>query len=221
MSALQQWFDGVHLVGQFGPHRTGCWLLTNQYEAAVLEMPPASPGEQPPAAAAAEAAGQLGVAVSHLLCTHTHPDDFCRPTFLQMRQNFPDAGVSLQAGSRPQVGEQPGVQYFDEELRLEVAGEVLFLVHAPKHSTTDTIVIFRGSACVGDWELGRLRSAHDGTGSWAVPKPTKLQSIERLERFLADKNYNVHRVYSVHANDRRESVDFAELLAQTRADRPA
>jgi glyoxylase-like metal-dependent hydrolase (beta-lactamase superfamily II) len=223
MSA-ELWFDGVYLLGQFNPHKTGCWLLVNGGEAAVLEMPPASPGERSPADAAAEAAASLGAAVKLLLCTHAHLDTFNRQAFNKMRAAFPDAVAHLHAGFRQQLGggneAVPGIHYFDDSEKLSLAGEPLFLIHAPKHSATDTVLVFRGAACLGDWELETLRSANDGLPAWAVPKETKLRSIDRLERFCREENYGVHRTFSVHATDRRERVDFPALLARTRQDRP-
>src|SRR5947208_3003913 len=131
MSA-EPWFDGVYLLGQFNPHRTGCWLLTNGGEAAVLEMPPPGTGERHPAEVAAEAAAALGVAVKFLLCTNAHLADFNRGTLQKMRAAFPDAAVCLHTAFRQVAGDTPGVRYFDDLERLELAGEALFLVHAPK-----------------------------------------------------------------------------------------
>ena len=220
MVPLQKWFDGVYLVGQFNWLRTGCWLLAHGGEAAVLEMPPGGPSEPSPADLVAAAVGQLGVSVRHLLCTHAHLDHFSRATLRRMRAAFPSAVCYFQRGFRSRVGDLPGVRYFEQTTRLDLAGEPLFLVPAPKHSSTDTIVIFRGSACTGDWELGTIRSVHDWTRIWGVPRQTKLESIERMERFQAEWNYHIHRIYSVHANDRREGVDFTQLMADTRTDRP-
>src|SRR5262249_46358806 len=97
-----------------------------------------------------------------------------------------------------------------------MAGESLFLVHAPKHSRTDTMVIFRGTACTGDWELGTIHSVHDWTQFLAVPEARKLEAITRMEQFPTKYNYLIHRVFSVHANDKREGVDFPRLMASTR-----
>lgn len=217
----QQWFDGVYLLGQFNWFRTGCWLLHHQGEAALLEMPPAGLLEDGPASVAVEALSHLpGTEVKYLLCTHNHLDHFCIDTFRRMREAFPRAEPCLQLGFQPAVGADPGVRYFDGASKLHLAGEPLFLVHAPKHSETDTMVIFRGAACTGDWELGTLRSVHDWTWLWSVPEQRKLESIARMERFQVDHCYHIHRVWSVHANDRREGVDFPGLMASTRQDRP-
>jgi hydroxyacylglutathione hydrolase len=209
------WFEGVYLVGQFGPLRTGCWLLVHGHEAAVLEMPPPGWGEPPPAEAVANALAGSPVRVTHLLCTHAHADHFSAATFHAFRAAFPDARPCLHVGFRRHLGGEYGVDYFDHDAELHLSGEPLHLIQAPKHSGTDTVVVFRGAACTGDWELGTLRSVHDWAG-WGVPKDRKLESIARMERWPAEKGYHIHRVFSVHANDRRDGVDFPALMAATR-----
>lgn len=211
------WFDGVYLVGRFGPLRTGCWLLVHGHEAAVLEMPPPRSGEPSPARAVAAALAGSPVRVTHLLCTHDHADHFATPTYHAFRRTFPDAVPHLHVGFRRRLGHTYGARYFDREARLAVGGEPLHLIHAPKHSGTDTLVVFRGTACTGDWELGMLKSVHDWAG-WGVPTDRKLESIARMERWPSEHGYHIHSVYSVHANDRRERVDFPALMAATRYD---
>ncbi len=40
-----------------------------------------------------------------------------------------------------------------------------------------------------------------------------------MERFPEEHHYGIHRTFSVHANDKREGVDFPRLMASTREDR--
>jgi glyoxylase-like metal-dependent hydrolase (beta-lactamase superfamily II) len=218
---FQQWFDGIYLLGQFNWFQTGCWLLVHQGESAILEMPPASLSGPKPVDVARDAVAELAAeSVRYLLCTHRHLDHFSKGTFRDLRRAFPGAQPCLQRGFHGSLSKEKGICYFDDLLKLDLAGEPLFLVHAPKHSRTDTMVIFRGTACTGDWELGTLRSVHDWTRFWAVPRARKLEAISRMERFPAENNYCVHRVFSVHANDKRDGVDFPLLMASAREDRP-
>ncbi|QJW96461.1 MBL fold metallo-hydrolase [Frigoriglobus tundricola] len=214
---MNRWFDGVYLVGRYNWLQTGVWLLAHNGEAAVLEMPPTSlvgtGSGADPAGDAAHAARELGVTVKYLLCTHTHHDHFSAPTFRQMRERFPQAEPVLHSDFRRAVDEA-GVRYFDDRLTLSIGGEPLHLIHAPKHSPADTIVIFRGAACTGDWELGTVRTVNE-----RVPVETRVRSCDRVIAFVRESGYRVHRVYSVHANDRREGVDFPALIADTREDR--
>jgi glyoxylase-like metal-dependent hydrolase (beta-lactamase superfamily II) len=180
----EKWFDGLHLIGQFNRFQTGCWLLEHGGEGAILEMPPAGLRAPSVATAAAAAVAALAIGtVKYLFCTHAHWDHCSRKTYRQLRAAFPTAQAYLHSGFRGQLGEQEGVHYFAEKVKLDLAGEPLFLVHAPKHSNTDTMVIFRGTACTGDWELGTIRSVHDWNPLWAVPRDEKLQAIARMERF--------------------------------------
>ncbi|MBY0461526.1 MAG: hypothetical protein K2V38_29775 [Gemmataceae bacterium] len=214
---MDRWFDGVYLAGRYNWLQTGVWLLAHNGEAAVLELPPTSlvgvSAGPNPAADAREAARALGAEVKYLLCTHAHHDHFSTRTLDAMRRAFPRARVTLQSGFR-QVVDGPEVTYFDSQLALALGGEPLHLIHAPKHSWTDTVVVFRGSACTGDWELNTIRTVNE-----RVPVETRLASCARLAEFAWRANYHIHRVYSVHANDRREGVDWFALLDETRRDR--
>lgn len=216
---MNRWFEGVYLLGRVAWVETGCWLLVNGGEAAVLELPPAVEGGPDPVRLARRGAEALGAEVRYLLCSHSHLDHFSRPTLRRMRSAFPLAVPVLQAGFRTVVGIDRGVRFFDAEDHLSLGGEPLHLVHAPKHSPTDTMVFFRGAACTGDWELGTVRTVHDGNPLFRVPVATRVRSCERLMEFPGRSNYAVHRVFSVHGTDRRENVDFAALMAATREDR--
>ncbi len=214
---MDRWFDGVYLVGRYNWLQTGVWLLAHNNEAAVLEMPPTSlvgiGSGADPAGDVANCAHELGVAVKYLLCTHTHHDHFSTTTFRQMRERFPWAEPVFHNDFR-RAADEACVRYFDDRITLSIGGEPLHLIHAPKHSQTDTIVIFRGAACTGDWELGTVRTVNE-----RVPVETRVRSCDRVIAFVRESGYRVHRVYSVHANDRREGVDFPALIADTREDR--
>jgi len=208
----------VHLLGQFNPLKTGCWLLTHGGEAAILEMPPSMPWESSPATLAQAAVQSLGLHVRYLLCTHAHGDHFGSSTLSALRKTFPRAVVHLQQGFEPFLRSKE-IAYFDGGLRLNLGGEPLYLIHAPKHSNTDTHIIFRGSICTGDWELNTIRSVHDRRPGFKITTEQKLRSVDRLIAFTEKYNYHIHCVYSVHANDRRENVDFVALMNETKVDR--
>lgn len=217
---FEQWFDGIYLLGQFNWLRTGCWMLAHNGEAAILELPPTGRGQPSPVTTAKQAAAELAISqVKYLLCTHAHCDHLSRKTYRGMRAAFPAAQPYFASEFRWFIDGE-GIHYFEQTTRLDLGGEPLFLVPAPKHSLSDTMVVFRGAICTGDWELGTIRSVHDWTGIWSVPLQTKLSSIARLEKFSSENNYNIHRVFSVHANDKRENVDFLQLMESTREDRP-
>lgn len=219
--ALQQWFDGIYLLGQFNWFRTGCWLLVHQGEAAILEMPPTYFFEPTPAQIAQDVISKLAIqSVKYLLCTHNHWDHFSRKTYRSLCAAFPEAQTHLHIGFQKGLRNEKDIRYFRDVQQLDLSGEPLYLVHAPKHSHSDTMVIFRGVICTGDWELGTIRSVHDWTRFWVVSEQQKLNSIKKMEKFQSDFNYGIHRVFSVHANDKREDVNFLELMVNTRRDLP-
>lgn len=217
---MERWFEGVYLLGRVAWVETGCWLLVHGGEAAVLELPPAVWGGPDPVRLVTAGAAELRAEVKYLLCTHAHLDHFSRPTLRRLRAAFPAAVPVLQAGFRGVVRDPAGVRFFDDAEALDLAGEPLHLVHAPKHSPTDTMVLFRGAACTGDWELGTVRTVHDWNPIARVPTAVRVRSCERMMGFPRRANYDVHRVYSVHGTDKRENVDFPGLMAATREDRP-
>jgi glyoxylase-like metal-dependent hydrolase (beta-lactamase superfamily II) len=214
---MEKWFDGIYLLGQFNCLRTGCWLLAHNGEAAILELPPSDANEPSPAEAADVAVRALNLSVRFLLCTHCHGDHFSEATLDQFRGNHSEAAICLQRGFKDFMEEPQGVHWFGDVLEISLCGEPLFLVHAPKHSRTDTMVIFRGTICTGDWELGTIRSVHDGRSGITVEQ--KLASIDRLIEFVSAHNYHIHQVFSVHANDKRQQVNFVELMESTRVNR--
>jgi len=214
---MKMWFEGIDLLGQFNSLRTGCWLLLHGGEAAVLELPPAGPGEPSPVSLVRTAAHEQNLTVKYILCTHGHADHLSGETLAQFRKHFPNAAVCLQRKIQSEFEYSPEIHWFDEEMALDLGGEPLFLVHAPKHSDADTMVIFRGTMCTGDWELDTIRSVHD---AWSgVSVDAKLASIGRLLKWTRDHDYHIRRTFSVHANDKRENVDFVGLMKNTQVDR--
>ena len=104
----------------------------------------------------------------------------------------------------------PGDRIFRHQfLELSLDGEPLYVIHAPKHSWEDMLIIFRGSVCTGDWTLGR----HNDCNA-IVPSRIKVESLLQVASFLQSRNYVVHTVYSAHANDFRYNVDFQGLLLE-------
>jgi hypothetical protein len=85
----------------------------------------------------------------------------------------------LQQGFRHVARADPAVRYFDSGATLLVGDEPLHLVHAPKYSHTDTMVIFRGAACTGERALNTVRALKE-----RVPVETRLRSCARMIEFV-------------------------------------
>jgi hypothetical protein len=225
---VQEWSKGVLLLGRFEWFGTGCWLLTHNGVGAIVELPPYNPEHQEsPATKALNVCKKRKIEVKYILCTHVHIDHFNAKTAREMQAAFPKAEIHLQRGFEGVVstslndpaGLLNNVYFFDHDSKLDIGGEPLYLVHAPKHSWTDTHIIFKGVAITGDWELNTLRAAHDDKPRYAVPTEAKLAAIDKMARFERDFSYHIHKVFSVHANDRRENVNFTELMNDTKVDR--
>jgi len=216
---MEQWSEGVYLLGRYGDLSTGCWLLTNGSSAAIVELPPHTSDQWPPAIAAKLAARQLSVNVEYILCTHAHDDHLSSATLHEFHRAFPNAVLHVHDSFEPYVSGIGSVRYFRGVVKLGIGGEPLFLVHAPKHSWTDTFIVFRGVAFSGDWEFNTIRAINDEDANLNVPLKRKLESIDLLQRFPDDQGYVVHRTFSAHTNERRDNVDFAALMEDTKQDR--
>lgn len=215
---MELWSTGIYLIGTYNRLATGCWLLTNDGEGAILELPPYLPHQQPPAQEVKRLTQEHDIEIKYLLCSHDHWDHIAVETTTQFLRLFPRCRGYLHSTFRRHLQPLLRIDYFESEACLELGGEKLYLVHAPKHSLSDTMVIFKGAIFTGDWELNTIRSVHDA-GSKAVPLEVKLKSIATMERFQKQHDYRIHKVFAVHANDRRENVDFDHLMADTRQDR--
>ncbi|MBD3351435.1 MAG: hypothetical protein GF364_08105 [Candidatus Lokiarchaeota archaeon] len=98
--------------------------------------------------------------------------------------------------------------------KTDIGGEVLFLVHVPKHSLSDTMLIFRGTMITGDWWLGP-----GDPNKNHIPIRTINDSISFLQNFVNERNYRIRNLFSVHANEFRRELsqqNYQELLESTR-----
>jgi hydroxyacylglutathione hydrolase len=103
------------------------------------------------------------------------------------------------------------IVFTGEMYETDIEGEPLILMSAPKHSSSDVMIVYRGTMITGDWWLG-----------WGDPNvntilaETSIKSIDRIINFLKRRNYIVRRLFSVHANDFRYDVDAESILLETR-----
>ena len=214
--------DGVLLLGAYRPAGAsragdGCWLLHHGDEAAIVDLPPFGDGDGTPVDAAEEVCRALDLKVRYLLCTVLETDHFHPDTLRGFAVAFPDAVPVLHKAFARHVPDR-GARFFEdrETVNLALGGEPLILVHAPKHSPTDTFVVFRGTAITGGWEFDTLRSVND-QGPSRVPLSVRRQTIDGLMRF--GQGYQVNTVLSSHADDVRRNVNFVRLLGGTLLDR--
>jgi hypothetical protein len=191
-------FEEWHLLGAFPdgvPDDVGSWLLAHDGEAVLLEVPPGLTVR-----AVRSALKRAGAALRFATASHSHEDHL-----------DPDARAALCKAFPKTEFIHPSSVSGDR--LLEVGGEPLWMVKAPKHSADDVVTVFRGVAMTGDIELGMLASVNN-----EVQLPTRVRSMNWLRGFPQRTGYHVHSVVSAHPNDVRVSVRWADLFRYPQAE---
>jgi len=193
MDAIRS-LSGWHLLGAFPnnkPDAVGSWLLHNDGEALLLEVPPGLSIEDVAAGLAFLRVGLRYVTTSHL--HEAHLDIDCWNTLQEVY-----AGTHFMRPTEAKVG---------SDILLNLGGEPLWLIKAPKHSPSDTVIVFRGGAMMGDIELNTLDSVND-----EILRTTKATSMEYLRSFEERTGYHIHTIVSAHLNDFRQGVNWQSLF---------
>jgi glyoxylase-like metal-dependent hydrolase (beta-lactamase superfamily II) len=193
MDALQN-LPGWHLLGAFPdsePDDVGSWLLHNNGEALLLEVPPGLTVDDVAAALAHTGAGLRYVTASHL-----HEDHFDPEAWKELQEAY--AGTDFILPTDAKAG---------SDTLIKLGGEPLWLIKAPKHSPSDMVTVFRGAAMTGDIELGTLDSVNE-----EVLRATRAASMEYLRAFEDRTGYHVHTIISAHLNDFRQGVNWRGLF---------
>lgn len=214
---MKQYHPGVHLAGRYGDFRCGCWLLEHKGRCAVVETPPWRRSRNPiNALRRFIRARQRSLRLDWILLSHAHIDH--AGALADFAAAFPEARLLVHASflDDPLFSwmfvrhrSLPLHVWDGPQLTLELGGEPLHLLHAPKHSWTDVMTVFRGMMISGDWWLGPGDPNPSG-----IPGTAALNSIDRLLDFSRD--YGIHALFSAHANDIRHGVDFGAIMRSTR-----
>lgn len=181
-------FPGWELVGRY-ESGVGSWLLTGGGEALLLEVPE---GLRPPDVRGALAVS--GCRLKYVTASHDHWDHLDEGVWGRLQRAFPRA-----AYLHP--------RYQASDVFLDLGGEPLYLIRAPKHSRTDLVTVYRGVAMTGDIELGTADSA-----CGEVPAATRRKSMKHLAGFFDRRGYRVHTTVSAHLDDLRTGVDWKALF---------
>jgi flavorubredoxin len=99
-------------------------------------------------------------------------------------------------------------------METNLGGEVIYIVYVPKHSSSDTMIIFQGTMITGDWWWGPGDPNNNHINVDVIN-----QSIDRLENFSTMKKYHIKNMFSVHANEFHRDLtdkDYLSLLESTR-----
>lgn len=193
MDALRH-LPGWHLLGAFPdnePDDVGSWLLHNNGEALLLEIPPGlTVGD------VAAGLGSLGVGLRYVTASHSHEDHFDPDSWKALQQAY--TGTHFIPPTEAKAG---------SDTLIKLGGEPVWLLKAPKHSPSDAVTIFRGVAMTGDIELGTVDSVNR-----EVPRATKAASMDYLRCFQDRTGYHVHTIVSAHLNDFRQGVNWPLLF---------
>jgi hydroxyacylglutathione hydrolase len=105
-------------------------------------------------------------------------------------------------------------QLFDGDFwRGYLGGEPIYLIHAPKHSPGDLLIIFKGAMITGDWYIGDLKDCND-----LVHPMDKIRSVDRVMEIVRAMNYNIHMLFSAHGDCLYYDADFFSLMEESKID---
>jgi hydroxyacylglutathione hydrolase len=194
----------------------GTWILHHGKSCFIVETPPrAIDGDTVPAELVNQCIKDNGFIPVGLTITHGHWDHVDGiDKYWDVLADFPTAPLICHESViniAPKLKTYFDTIFDDEIYETSIEGEPLYLIHAPKHSLSDAMILFRGTMITGDWWLGW------GDPNWNnVPPATSIKSIERILDFLKSRKYVVQRLFSAHANDFRYGVNTEAVLIETR-----
>jgi hypothetical protein len=187
---------GWYFLGQYPDHEpgdVGSWLLNNNGEAMLLEVPPGLTVDIVRAGLSSIGSPRL----KYGFASHHHFDHLDAELWVELAYAFPDTVFIC-----------PG-ELSKGDHCLSIGGEPCWLIKAPKHSITDTVTVFRGAALTADIELRQLKSVNR-----EVRKAEKMQSMDWLRGFQRRRGYHVHATTAAHVRDYcvRRNVDWESLF---------
>lgn len=224
--------EGLTILKRYGDFKTACWILHHNGEAAIVEMPPFNRGEKPPYEKAASFLTKNRLYPKFAFISHPHWDH-CH-TLPQFRERFPQttfvahrsfmddsyfrfmtSNVRRIWGNGYTTGERVLFDHFIEGdfWASHIGGEPLYVLHAPKHSYGDLLIIFKGAMITGDWYIGDLKDCND-----LVRPQHKVQSINRVMDTVSGLGYNIHMLFSAHGDCLFYDADFRSVMEQSKTD---
>ncbi|MCE1246184.1 MAG: MBL fold metallo-hydrolase [Firmicutes bacterium] len=229
---MKQVAEGFTILKRYGRLKTACWILENNGEAAIVEMPPYSRGEKAPWEKAKTYFKKNWVFPKYGLLTHPHWDHcYTMPHF---RAAFPQTRfvahdsflhdsyfrymMRNMRNTRGESLEAAGYRFFDDVFTGDIwagdlGGEPLYIIYAPKHSYGDMLIIFKGAMITGDWYLGDLKDCND-----LVNPHHKVLNIDKTMRIVNHLNYHIHMLFSGHGDALFYDADFYSIMEQSKVD---
>jgi glyoxylase-like metal-dependent hydrolase (beta-lactamase superfamily II) len=230
---MEKCAEGIYIAGRYGNPSCATWLFEHNGECAIVEMPPFLKREGRPIELIKEfIANRNLIGPKYIFCSHAHMDHTY--SIFHYKKAFSNAKIVVSntfyndyfiryflymywTKNRRIYGDEiaENMNLFDEvftsELyKLDIGGEPVYLINAPKHSYEDTIIVFKGAMITGDWAIGPYPDCND-----IVSPQDKIQSIERLTNIIRNINYNIHMLFSVHGDNLMYNTDFYGIMRET------
>ena len=222
------------MVGRYGNPPCGTWLLCHNGECALVEMPPFFKKDCRPIEPVKKFIKDMGLSgPKYILSSHSHMDHTY--SIFHYKAAFPQAEIIVHSSFLndyfmrcfiymywtrnkriygEEIADNMGLfhKVFSSDLySLELGGEPLYLIYAPKHSYEDTMIVFKGAMITGDWVIGPYPDCND-----LVATGDKIRSIDRILNILKELDYNIHMLFSVHGDNLMYNVDFCQVMKETR-----
>ncbi|MFP4498919.1 MAG: MBL fold metallo-hydrolase, partial [Vulcanimicrobiota bacterium] len=205
---------GFTILKRYSSYETACWVLHNNGEGAIVEMPPYRKNEKPPFDKAEIFFKKNKLFPKYGLISHPHFDHcyslpffknrFPETKFVAHKSFFRDSYIqfilrNIQA-PRGRNWIMKGPQIFDivfdgDLWQGDIGGEPIYVIHAPKHSPGDLLIIFKGAIITGDWYIGDLNDCND-----LVRSSEKIASINKVMGIVHNLDYHIHMIFSAHGN---------------------
>jgi hydroxyacylglutathione hydrolase len=222
--------DGITMLNQYGGFKNACWILHHNGEAAVVEMPPYNKGsEKPPWEETASFVKKNKLFLKYAFLTHPHWDhcntlpyfrvQFPQTHFVTHRSFLMDPYYRYSLGNviiKNRHMHLKESQLFDHIFNGDLwtgnlGGEPVHIIHAPKHSYGDQLIIFKGAMITGDWFLGDLTDCNN-----LVKNSDKRRSINRVMELVRELNYDIHMLFSGHGDHLFYDADFFSVMEQSK-----
>ena len=214
--------EGITITDKYGQFSNACWVLQNGKEAAVVEMPHYRKGkERAPYMDVMRFVKNNRLLLKYALLSHPHWDHCYTLPFFRAR--FPKAHFVAHSSFFHTSDSCLTVRHNQEKLQSifniifsgdmwqgTIGGEPVYVIHAPKHSYTDLMIVFRGAMITGDWYIGDIRDC-----TALVKKTDKKHSIARVKNIIKKLGYTVHMLFSAHGNHLFYDADFFSIMDET------
>ncbi len=226
---MQEVAQGIVILNRYGPIKNACWILHNSGESAIVEFPPFKrKKETPPYIDAQKFILEKKLFPKYGFVTHPHWDHtftlphfrvkFPQTAFVCHKSFIEDPYIKFMKRNirkiRHKNVKSSHFRFFDEVFESilwkgEIGGEPIYLIHAPKHSYGDVLIVFKGAMITGDWYIGDIIDCND-----IVSKSDKINSINKVISTVQNLNYHIHMLFSAHGDHLFYDVDFYSVMEE-------